>query len=391
LAEQKSENPGDAPRPDRFASADRSRREDVAAQAGLFINDPLLLQFLDSIPDIVLVLNENREIVYANRRMLQAINRDCTDDICGLRTGEVLDCAHLEGAGDECGATEFCQTCGAVAALLASLEGAGMERECRILRKNGEAFDFRVWATPLAIGDRKFSIFSIKDISDEKRRQALERVFFNDILNIAKGVHGFAQYLTEASSDELDHLKETICSLSGRLVNEIRSQRQLSEAESVETCVHPVSIESLTLLRDLATMFRYDLTSRDRELQIAPDSENMVFASDRHLLRRVLENMVKNALEAVQPGETVTMHCQADGPSVVFEIHNPGVMPRDVQLQIFKRSFSTKGLGRGLGAYSAKMFAERYLQGVVSFESSESGGTTFRVILPLHLEEADKA
>ena len=42
-------------------------------------------------------------------------------------------------------------------------------------------------------------------------------------------------------------------------------------------------------------------------------------------------------------------------------------MPRQVQLQIFKRSFSTKGAARGLGTYSMRLLSERYLKGVVSF------------------------
>jgi signal transduction histidine kinase len=44
---------------------------------------------------------------------------------------------------------------------------------------------------------------------------------------------------------------------------------------------------------------------------------------------------------------------------------------------MFQRSFSTKGAGRGLGSYSVKLLSERYLNGKVSFTSSEDEGTTF--------------
>jgi hypothetical protein len=58
-------------------------------------------------------------------------------------------------------------------------------------------------------------------------------------------------------------------------------------------------------------------------------------------------------------------------------------MPREVQLQIFQRSFSTKAdRGRGIGTYSVKLFVERYLKGTVGFVSAEPGGTTFSVTLP---------
>ncbi|MBM3132840.1 MAG: ATP-binding protein, partial [Chloroflexi bacterium] len=62
---------------------------------------------------------------------------------------------------------------------------------------------------------------------------------------------------------------------------------------------------------------------------------------------------------------------------VRFWVHNPTFMPREAQLQVFNRSFSTKGQGRGLGTYSMKLLTERYLKGKIGFDSSETGGTTF--------------
>jgi len=64
-------------------------------------------------------------------------------------------------------------------------------------------------------------------------------------------------------------------------------------------------------------------------------------------------------------------------------VSKPGVMPEDVQLQIFQRSFSTKGQpGRGIGMCSVKLFGERYLGGRVDFASRVSDGTTFSLDLP---------
>jgi len=108
--------------------------------------------------------------------------------------------------------------------------------------------------------------------------------------------------------------------------------------------------------------------------------------SDRVLLLRVLCNLVKNALEASRAGETVTIGCAKQDGQIEFWVHNAGAMPRDVQLQVFQRSFSTKGQGRGLGTYSIKLLTERYLQGHVSFATSPEAGTTFRVRYPLMLE-----
>ena len=70
----------------------------------------------------------------------------------------------------------------------------------------------------------------------------------------------------------------------------------------------------------------------------------------------------------------------------VFSVNNPGVIPDDVGLQIFQRSFSTKGHGRGLGTYSMKLFGENYLNGKVYFQSDDKKGTTFTIELKLDKE-----
>jgi sensor histidine kinase regulating citrate/malate metabolism len=57
-------------------------------------------------------------------------------------------------------------------------------------------------------------------------------------------------------------------------------------------------------------------------------------------------------------------------------------MQKDVQLQLFQRSFSTKGKGRGLGTYSIKLLTENYLKGKVRFETRRESGTTFFIKIP---------
>jgi sensor histidine kinase regulating citrate/malate metabolism len=92
--------------------------------------------------------------------------------------------------------------------------------------------------------------------------------------------------------------------------------------------------------------------------------------------------MVKNALESSPENAVVTLGANASEKGTEFWVHNESAMPREVQLQVFQRSFSTKGEGRGLGTYSIKLLTERYLNGKVTFTSSMDDGTTFRVLIP---------
>ena len=126
--------------------------------------------------------------------------------------------------------------------------------------------------------------------------------------------------------------------------------------------------------------------AKGKYLQISENSLDFSMCSNRTLLNRVINNMLKNAIEGSNPGETITMGCERHDLKVTFWIHNNGFILPDDQLQVFQRSFSTKGMGRGLGTYSMKLLTEKYLGGKVYFNSSENKGTTFFAEFPIFLD-----
>jgi sensor histidine kinase regulating citrate/malate metabolism len=71
-------------------------------------------------------------------------------------------------------------------------------------------------------------------------------------------------------------------------------------------------------------------------------------------------------------------------------VYNKTYIPEEIQMQIFQRSFSSKGADRGLGTYSIKLLTERYLEGKVYFTSSEKEGTKFFIELPVIPEKINK-
>jgi hypothetical protein len=120
-----------------------------------------------------------------------------------------------------------------------------------------------------------------------------------------------------------------------------------------------------------------------KKIRIQVETSPLVIETDLTLIRVVLWQITKNAVESSRRGETVTLRAYQEGEDAVFTIHNPGAIPDSVKEFIFMRSFSTKEeRGRGIGTYSAKLFTERYLQGSVSFTSSLEEGTTFIVRIP---------
>lgn len=370
-----------------YAPPERAPDTQLQRQTALFA-DALQVACLDAVPDIVTILNQQRQIVFANRSLVEFLGLQHREEVYGQRPGEALNCEHSFAMSAGCGTSEFCRDCGAAHAMLAGLEGRPDVQECRITRRDtGEALDLRVRSTPLQVEDERFTFFSITDISHEKRRQALERIFFHDILNTAGGLKGFVELLQESDPDELDELTDIVHRLSRELIDEIQGQKNLSAAESGELCVEPAPTGSLEILRDAIHLYRNHEIARSRHLRLDENARDVSFVSDPTLLRRVVGNLVKNGLEASVPGSTVTLGCAEREATVELWVHNPGVIPRPVQMQIFQRSFSTKGTGRGLGTYSIKLLTEKYLKGQVSFTTSDEEGTTFTLSYPLSLED----
>ncbi len=99
-----------------------------------------------------------------------------------------------------CGTGARCGLCGAVKAILASQQtGERASAEARILIGGGDvrALDLLITANPATVAGVPLTICTLRDISDQKRRQILENVFFHDVLNTVGGISGLASMLAD--------------------------------------------------------------------------------------------------------------------------------------------------------------------------------------------------
>ena len=367
----------------RFLPAQRRSQDEIQRQREIVESIPLLRETLDAMPQFVLVLNELRQILFVNSAVTRALGKPL-DELAGQRPGEVLGCvrAKLEPGG--CGTTEYCTVCGAGRALHGMLKGLRVdERECRmIVEAPGTDLDFIVRATSMSFAGLSFIMFVASDRSGETRRRLIEKLFYHDALNTAGAVNGIAELIADAGS-EFPKYCELLQASSQQLLDQILSQRDLASVEAGEYALKLSRCEMTPFLEAMVSLFTAHPASKGRIFQVAPHPPGLEVVSDRGLLMRVVGNMLKNAAEAEPEGAVVPLGCdaRADG-GVEIWVRNPTAMPRNVQLQLFQRSFSTKGVDRGLGTYSMRLLTERYLGGVVSFRSDSEQGTEFRIALP---------
>ena len=322
-----------------FASPEVETAERLAAQGQRLAADPVVGPLLDSFPEPAAVLNGRRQIVLANNKLAARLRR-IRESLIGLRTGEAFGCIHAKKAPAGCGTTRFCRYCGGANATVDSQTSLQPHvQECRLLCSGDdgvEAIDLQVWATPLAVGGEGFTVFAVRDTTDEKRRRVLERLFFHDILNAVATLKGIIKLWTGLTSEQADEMRGMVSDLTEQLVEEIQAQRDLASAERGELAVEHEAVDVAPLLANVCELYGHEAAETGKTVAPAHVAGGSVLRSVPVLLRRVLGNLVKNALEASRRGETVSVSFENHGVPTL-RVHNPGVMPEAVQAQLFQR------------------------------------------------------
>jgi len=368
-----------------FAPASRLSPEALQGLAQETVDNPIFHAVLATVEGYVMVLDEHRQVLAANAELVTALGLPAECALVGLRPGEVLECIHADQEPGGCGTSQACSKCGAVLAILSAQEGlSSSDGECRLsFERNGqlEAGEYRVRATPLPLGDQVLIVLVLVDISAEKRRKVLESVFLHDLSNTLQGLSAMAEVIQDRDTIPR-RAAEMILACSNRLKEEVSHQRLLMAAEAGHYVVKHEQVRIRDLFDRLESLYASRSLSRERRLVFTCADPDAGLRSDPDLILRILENMVTNALEATPPGGRVDVSFGAEEGLVRFDVRNPGVMDAGVALQVFQRSFSTKGVkGRGLGTFSMKLFGETYLGGQVSFTSTPATGTTFTLVL----------
>ena len=347
--------------------------------------DSLAASMLDSFAVPAAILNDERQIVLANEKLRRLTGRT-HEALIGIRMGLAIGCEHGSDAPGGCGTAPACAHCGGAQALeAAATSGMSAAEDYRVTARRGTgrlSLDHRVLATPLEIDGERFTVFAVRDTSDEQRRRVLERMFFHDVLNSAVGLRNLLQLSSTLPPAQASELIADAANLASQVVEEIKAQADLAAAERGELSVSVGECDVRLLLEELASLCRQYPEAAGKRIVVSVECGAPTVRTDRVLLRRVLGNLVRNAVEASGPGQTVSVTFDShEGPA--FAIHNQSVMSEAVQFQVFRRSFSTKAeSGRGVGTYSARLLTERYLHGRLSFTSAEGEGTTFTVTLP---------
>ena len=342
---------------------------------------------LNSYAHISAIVNRHKQVVLSNENLVKLIGLQNLNQVVNHRPGELFNCIHV-AAGGICTTTDSCRFCGINRTIRESQKlNKRITAECRISTQvNGKlvSYDFQVTCVPLEFNKEQYTLLSLVDISSEKRNETFEQVFFHDLMNRLGGFDGIIKIIkSENKQPELEEYIDLLNAIGELTIEDIQTQRILRAAENEDLILNITDHSAFDIIESVRKQLSFHPAANSKKIVICAECADFTFKTDGALLMRILLNMAKNAAEATPDGGSIEVICRKGDEIASFSVHNKGIIPDDIRLQIFQRSFSTKGYGRGLGTYSMKLFGENYLKGRVYFTSDEKEGTIFTVEVPI--------
>ncbi|MFQ5649314.1 MAG: PAS domain S-box protein [bacterium] len=275
----------------------------------------------------------------------------------------------------------------------------GIGRESIGRRKDGTTFPIRLSVSEFFLGERRMFTGLIHDITEQKAME--QRILQSERLAVigrmaAKIAHEVRNPLSSISlnaellEEELQGLAvcdtEEARSLLQSMINEIDRVTSLTD-EYLQFSRLPesnlVEGDLNELLREMLELLTPELKQKRIELESRGLKQKLELPFDRAQVRRVLLNLIRNAIEAMPKGGLLKVWSMRNAHTAVISIRDTGCgIPQHLVGNIFSPFFTTKDFGTGLGlAISQQVINEH--QGQITCESNVEQGTTFRIELPI--------
>ena len=144
--------------------------------------------------------------------------------------------------------------------------------------------------------------------------------------------------------------------------------------------------ESLNEVLSAVTQYISRRASNRVRLTCTVPQQPLIVPMCSSLFEWVVENLCKNAIDAMDGQGSITLTASTEGALAVVEVADTGKgIPKNKFRTVFTPGFTTKKRGWGLGLSLAKRIVEEYHHGRIYVKNSEVGrGTTFRIELNMH-------
>ena len=201
------------------------------------------------------------------------------------------------------------------------------------------------------------------------------------------------QYLQHAYNSNPEDIEPLLKRVSSTLIEQIDNLAQIA-SEFSNFAKMPRAENQKTLLNSLVSSVFDLFSSEDVDLSLDLPLDQFFVYADRNHLVRVLNNLIKNAIQAIpdeREGKVQVSLFKNNGMAIIKVKDNGSGISDDKREKVFVPNFTTKSSGTGLGLAISKNIIES-VNGKIWFETTLNIGTEFYVELPLveisELEEA---
>ena len=178
-------------------------------------------------------------------------------------------------------------------------------------------------------------------------------------------------------------LKDVDPSLLAEMEKDVKRLEMIAERFSkIGSTPEPVPVNICESVRSALDYMETRISSKVKISVEAPDKPVMVLMNQA-LFAWVIENLCKNAVDAMEGQGSITFHIEEKGSKVRIDVTDTGKgILKSKFKTVFNPGYTTKKRGWGLGLSLVKRIIESYHGGKIYVKSSEIGkGTTFRIEL----------
>ncbi|PID85147.1 MAG: hypothetical protein CSB13_09575 [Chloroflexi bacterium] len=271
----------------------------------------------------------------------------------------------------------------------------------QMVRKNGRSVHVEVYVKRTSYGDSEYVQWIYHDISKqielEEMRKDLQAMLFHDLQsplgNVISSLELLTYELPENSSPALLEMLDIARRSSSRLQTLIRSLLDINQLEAG----HPISEQNRTHVQDLVDdaweTVKPGYEKRNISLvQEIPEDLPDIFAED-DMLRRVLVNLLDNAVKYSPKSKQVILQAEAADDNVLIRVCDQGEgIPEEYRTLVFEKfrriDTDTYSKGLGLGLAFCRLSVEAH-GGKIWVDDSPGGGARFNFTIPRWKEDKD--
>lgn len=221
-------------------------------------------------------------------------------------------------------------------------------------------------------------------LENTQLREDVERITQHDLKNPLGIIMGFSEMMKDDAGlpEDIRESAGYMTEAAYKMLDMINSSLDLYKMEKGTYLFQPEAVDIIKVINRVFLEMKSFAAACNVKLVLEKEGQDFTAYAEELLCHSLIANLVRNAIEASSAADTVTT-CVRRENDVQISIHNPGMIPPEIQEHFFDK-YATAGKqgGTGLGTYSAKLLAKTQ-KGRIDFVTSENDGTTLIVHLPL--------